>query len=84
MYKVSISLPAQKSVRKISVDYYHIILKLIFELSENPRPFGCVKLAGFKNIYRIRVGIYRIIYSIEDEILTVEVVKIDHRGSVYK
>ncbi|KAA6304604.1 Toxin RelG, partial [termite gut metagenome] len=39
---------------------------------------------GFENSYRIRVGMYRIIYTIEDEILTVEVVKVDHRNSVYK
>ncbi|MDR1403426.1 MAG: type II toxin-antitoxin system RelE/ParE family toxin [Tannerellaceae bacterium] len=40
--------------------------------------------SGSENTYRIRVGVYRIIYTIEDEILTVEVVKIDRRRNVYK
>ena len=84
MYKVSISRSAQKNVRNIPKDYYHVIVKRIFELAENPRPFGCIKLSGFENLYRIRVGIYRIVYSIEDDILTVEVIKIDHRSSIYK
>ncbi|MDR2425530.1 MAG: type II toxin-antitoxin system RelE/ParE family toxin, partial [Prevotellaceae bacterium] len=61
-----------------------LITKHLLALEHNPRPFGCVKLSGFENTYRIRVGIYRIIYTIEDNILTVEIVKIDHRNKVYK
>ncbi|KAA6336446.1 Toxin RelG [termite gut metagenome] len=83
-HKVIITTPAQKEMRKIPTDYYRAIVKHVFELAENPRPFGCIKLSGFENSYRIRVGMYRIIYTIEDEILTVEVVKVDHRNSVYK
>ncbi|MDR1381529.1 MAG: type II toxin-antitoxin system RelE/ParE family toxin [Tannerella sp.] len=48
------------------------------------RPYGYIKLTGFRNTYRIRTGIYRIIYTIEDKILTVKVVKIDHRRGVYE
>ncbi|MDR0333553.1 MAG: type II toxin-antitoxin system RelE/ParE family toxin [Dysgonamonadaceae bacterium] len=84
MYKVSISRPAQKNVRNIPKDYYQTIVKRIFELAENPRPFGSKKLSGFDNLYRIRVGVYRIIYAIEDNILTVEIIKVDHRSSVYR
>jgi mRNA interferase RelE/StbE len=84
MYKVIITTPAQKEMRKIPTDYYNAIVKHIFELAETPRPFGCIKLSGFDNFYRIRVGIYRIIYTIKDDILTVEIVKIDHRSGVYK
>ena len=84
MYKVSISRPAQKNARNIPTDYYQTIVKRIFELAENPRPLGCRKLVGFENLYRIRIGVYRIIYSIKDDILIVEVIKIDHRSSVYR
>ncbi|MDR2690734.1 MAG: type II toxin-antitoxin system RelE/ParE family toxin [Dysgonamonadaceae bacterium] len=51
-------------------------------LANNPRPEGYKKLIGSQNTYRIRAGIYRIIYTIEDKILTVKVVKIDHRKTV--
>jgi mRNA interferase RelE/StbE len=53
-------------------------------LANNPRPFGCKKLAGAKDAYRIRVGVYRIIYTIRDNVLIVEVVKIDNRKDVYR
>jgi mRNA interferase RelE/StbE len=84
MYNVTITTPAQKDMRKIPTEYYHAIVRRIFELAENPRPFGCIKMSGFDNLYRIRVGVYRVIYTIEDNILTVEVVKVDHRSGIYK
>jgi mRNA interferase RelE/StbE len=54
------------------------------DLVNNPRPDGCKKLVGLDNIYRIRVGLYRIVYRIEDEILYIEVIKIGHRKDVYR
>jgi mRNA interferase RelE/StbE len=84
MYKVIINKKVLKSLDKIPVVYLSNIKEAVNNLANNPRPFGSVKLLGFENTYRIRIGIYRIIYTIEDEILTVEVVKIDHRSSVYK
>ena len=84
MYKVIINRQILKSLDKISVIYLPNIKKAINNLAENPRPFGCFKLAGSENHYRIRVGIYRVIYSIKDNILIVEVIKIDHRRNVYR
>ena len=83
MYKVIIKKRVLKSLDKIPVVYLSGIKEAVNNLADNPRPFGSVKLSVFENTYRIRAGIYRIIYTIEDEILTVEVVKIDHRSSVY-
>jgi mRNA interferase RelE/StbE len=84
MYKVVISRQILKSLDKIPVVYLPGIKKAVNDLGANPRPFGYIKLAGSKNTYRIRVGVYRVIYTIQDDILLVEVVKIDHRGNVYK
>ncbi|MCL1937602.1 MAG: type II toxin-antitoxin system RelE/ParE family toxin [Candidatus Azobacteroides sp.] len=84
MYKVIINKKVIKSLDKIPVVYISKIKEAINNLVNNPRPFGCIKLSGFENLYRIRVGIYRIIYIIEDSILTIEVIKIDHRRSAYK
>jgi mRNA interferase RelE/StbE len=84
MYKVVINKKIFKSLDKISVTYLLSIKETINDLANDPRPFGYIKLSGFENMYRIRIGVYRIIYSIEDDILTIEVIKIDHRDSVYK
>ena len=84
MYKVIISKKIAKSLEKIPVVYLSSIKKVLSDLSSNPRPFGSIKLVGSKNSYRIRVGIYRIIYTVEDDVLTVDVIKIDSRDSVYK
>jgi len=84
MYKVIISKQLLKSLDKIHVNYLPSIKKAINDLEENPRPFGSTKLTGSNNHYRIRVGVYRIVYSIKDDILVVEVIKIDHRRNVYR
>jgi len=83
-YDVILSLKVQKSIKGVPDDYVVKIHKSLSFLAKNPRPFGCVKLAGSENHYRIRVGVYRVIYSIKDDILIVEVIKIDHRKNVYR
>jgi mRNA interferase RelE/StbE len=52
-------------------------------LAENPRPQGSQKLSG-RDRYRIRQGVYRIVYSIEDDRLVVVVIKVGHRKDVYR
>jgi mRNA interferase RelE/StbE len=59
------------------------IMQRIRELAENPRPPGCEKLSGAER-YRVRQGVYRIIYEIQDNILKVVVVKVGHRREVYR
>ncbi|MDR3134258.1 MAG: type II toxin-antitoxin system RelE/ParE family toxin [Prevotellaceae bacterium] len=84
MYKIAFKKSAEKDLSKINPVYYESVVDNIRELAYNPRPFGSVKLKGYLNIYRIRVGVYRVVYTIEDSILTIEVIKIDHRSSVYR
>jgi mRNA interferase RelE/StbE len=59
------------------------ILQRIRSLAQDPRPAGCEKLSGMER-YRIRQGLYRIIYEIEDRRLTVLVVKVAQRRDVYR
>ena len=59
------------------------IVARIEALSEDPRPPGCEKLTG-REQYRVRQGIYRIVYAIDDDRLVVFVVKVGHRSSVYR
>ncbi len=58
------------------------ILKRIDTLANDPRDLGCEKLSGQER-YRVRQGVYRIVYEIEDGRLIVTVVKIGHRAQVY-
>ena len=56
----------------------------VADLSFNPKPYGCVKLKGFDNIYRIRCGNYRILYTIFDDVLTILVITFGHRKNIYQ
>ena len=84
MYKVEFTKSARKDLERVNPVYFVSISAHIKKLANNPRPFGYIKLAGFDKLYRIRIGGYRIIYSIKDDVLIVEVIKIDHRRNVYK
>ena len=55
----------------------------IYALAVEPRPAGCKKLSGQANTYRVRVGDFRILYDVEDEVLVVLVVQIGNRREVY-
>lgn len=84
MYKVLIDKRVRKDIDKIPKVFAKKIIVAIEDLANSPRPSGCKKLIDFDDLYRIRVGKYRIIYSIEDEVLTVIVIKIGHRQSIYE
>ena len=83
-YKIELKRSAAKEIEKISnqKDRQRIVSR-IARLATEPRPAGCEKLTGRDN-YRIRQGDYRIIYSIEDEVLVVTIVKIGHRRDAYR
>jgi mRNA interferase RelE/StbE len=53
-------------------------------LAENPRPPGCKKLRGGENLWRIRVGDFRVIYEIHDDVLVIVVVSVGNRRDVYR
>ena len=84
MYKVVLSKKAEKQLDNIPNTHYKIIKEHLIGLESNPRPYGYIKLTGYSDLYRIRISNYRIIYSIYDNILKVEVINIDNRKQVYK
>ena len=75
---------SRKELRKLDRQAIIIILQAVDSLAENPLQSGSKKIAGSDYIYRIRVGNYRIIYKIESSVLTVEIIKVGHRGQVYR
>jgi mRNA interferase RelE/StbE len=83
-YSLRIKKSARKELESIGTkaDRQRII-KRIESLAENPRPPGALKLSGLER-YRIRQGRYRILYTIEDSVLVVHVIKIGDRKNVYR
>ena len=82
-YKVEIKKSAVKEIESLPKRDLQAVLEKINSLTENPRQHGCEKLSGQEK-YRVRCGDYRILYSIEDAILVVCVVKVGHRREVYR
>jgi mRNA interferase RelE/StbE len=82
-YELFFKKSVWKELKKIPNVDLKKILSRIEELGINPRPTGCEKLTGH-GLYRIRQGNYRIVYSIQDNELTVWVIKVGHRKDVYR
>ena len=82
-YKISFKKSVAKDLRSIPNKDVKRILERVESLCEDPRGEGCTKLSGQER-YRVRQGVYRIVYEIQDEELVVLVVKIAHRSNVYK
>jgi mRNA interferase RelE/StbE len=82
-YTVVLTQTAEKELQKLPVRMIEKIIALLKSLEENPRPSGCKKLKGYKNLWRVRIGNYRIIYDIDDIILLVDVREIGHRKDIY-
>ena len=83
-YRIEIMPHAARQMKRLPEDIRKRIDGGILELSDNPRPAGFIKLQGEANAWRIRVGDYRIIYEIHDAHLLVQVIRVDHRNSVYR
>ena len=85
IYRVLLRPSAQKFLRKLRDKTLAArLVEAMRGLINNRRPPGCDKLAGQEDLYRIRVGDYRIVYQIQNEVLLVLVVKIGHRREVYR
>lgn len=84
-YRIQIVKRAFKELTALPQKANVQLVKAIDDLKEDPRPDGCKKLKGeAEDIWRIRVGDYRILYTIEDAIKIVEIRKVGHRRDVYK
>ncbi|MBF0385795.1 MAG: type II toxin-antitoxin system RelE/ParE family toxin [Candidatus Omnitrophica bacterium] len=82
-YKIEVKNSAVKELKFLPKKDLGKILKKIESLADNPRPVDSKKMTNDEK-YRMRYGTYRILYSIEDDILTVYIVKIAHRKDVYR
>jgi mRNA interferase RelE/StbE len=83
-YRIELTPAAVRDLKGLAWTTLKRVDSFIRSLAENPRPHGAKKLKGVGNLYRGRVGDYRIIYEINDEILLVTVARIRHRRDVYR
>ena len=83
-YEVVLSPKAEKQLDELPRPMQRRITEAIEGLESNPRPHGVKKLEGADDLWRIRVGDYRIVYTIKDDRLVVLVVKIGHRREIYR
>jgi mRNA interferase RelE/StbE len=83
-YRIELKRSAAREIEAITnkADRKRVVNR-IAALAEDPRPAGCQKLSG-RDAYRIRQGVYRIVYTISDARLLVEVVRVGHRRDVYR
>lgn len=82
-YRVSIEKAASKEIRKIHPTDQRRIVRKLDELADDPRHPGCAPMRG-SDLWKVRVGNYRIVYEIGDELLVVVVVRVRHRKDVYR
>lgn len=81
-YLILVTRSAQKELDSLPVEISTRISARIDTLVSDPRPAGCIKLKGKQNQWRIRVGDYKVIYSIEDETFTIKILEVGHRREV--
>lgn len=83
-YALIIKKSAEKELLALPRESAVKIKSAIEALADNPRPKGCKKLSGKADDYRIRIGSYRVVYTISDREVTVWIIKVAHRKEVYR
>ena len=83
-FEIEITRTAEKQLQALPHGDQKRLAASMLQLAENPRPRGCRKLTGYEDAFRLRVGRYRVIYSLFETRLIVLVLKIGHRRDVYR
>lgn len=83
-YSVEFTTAAARQVKKLPRPARERLLSAIEKLGDDPRPPGCTKLVGEETAWRLRVGDYRIVYDVFDDVLTVLIVRAGHRREIYR
>ena len=83
-YRVEIVQSAERRLRKLPRQDQKRVSRAMLDLADDPFPRGTRKLSGYDDVYRLRVGRYRILYSVSGARLIVLVLKIGHRKNIYR
>lgn len=83
-YAVVFARSARKELESLPDRFIERILPRIENLADSPRPVGCRKLSGEQNLWRLRIGDYRVIYSVDDHQRIIDIVAVRHRKDAYR
>jgi mRNA interferase RelE/StbE len=83
-YSVTFARSARKELEALEIPYVERIVVRIEALMRDPRPRDCKKLQGEENLWRIRIGNYRVVYAIYDEKRVVDIIAVRHRRDIYR
>ncbi|MGC1305987.1 MAG: type II toxin-antitoxin system RelE/ParE family toxin [Phormidesmis sp.] len=83
-YTVIISKPAAKQIDKLPKTVKFRVATQIKSLATTPRPSGVVKMKSYVNQYRVRIGVYRVLYEIDDDQTAIKILQCRHRRDAYK
>jgi mRNA interferase RelE/StbE len=83
-HKLTFLPAALRAFKKLPAQVIGQLSPYLIQLSENPRPAGCKKLKGRSELWRVRVGDYRIVYQIDDGQLLILVLAVGHRKDIYQ
>ena len=83
-YSIEFDTSAAKALKSVQRADQVRIAKAMMALMTDPRPNGCTKLSGTASAYRIRIGVYRVVYLIDDAIRIITITRIGHRREVYR
>jgi mRNA interferase RelE/StbE len=82
-YEVRIKSSAEREMNSLPSRIFERVSHAILRLESLPRPRGCVKLRG-REEYRLRIGVYRVLYTVDDQTRVVEIVAVRHRRESYR
>ena len=83
-YKITFARSARKELQALPIELGKRVLEKIETLALDPRPTGCKKLSGAKDLWRLRVGDYRMVYKIDEDRSIVDIAVIRHHRDVYR
>ena len=81
-YEIEVSRTAERQQKKLSEEDQLRMVRAVLALGEEPRPRGSRQLSGYDDVFRIRVGRYRVLYSVVESRLVILILKIGHRKDV--
>ena len=83
-YRIEVSATAERQIRKLPRADQLRVVRAVQALSTDPRPPGCRKLSGYEDVFRVRIGRYRVLYSIEGRRLVIILLKVGDRKDIYR
>lgn len=82
-YRIEWKRSATKELRRLPSEAIARIVRAVEELANKPLPSGVKKLGGTQHTYRIQIGDYRVVYTVESSVLLIEIIRVAHRKDVY-